>query len=74
MSQEPHEKITETKAEYESRYGKWLRDMRLEINASLETVAAAVGISVDVLKQYEEGHDILLYDAMRLTEFYGVED
>lgn len=48
--------------------------MRLEINVSLEAVATAVGISVGMLKQYESGQNILLYDAMRLTEFYGVED
>ncbi len=74
MAKEPSEKITETKTEYETRYGEWLRDMRLEINASLEKVAAAVGITVDTLKKYESGHDILLYDALRLTEFYGVDD
>ncbi|MCM1223643.1 MAG: helix-turn-helix domain-containing protein [Lachnospiraceae bacterium] len=68
------EKITESKSEYESRYGKWLREMRLEIKASLESVAAAVNIDLETLKKYESGHDILLYDAMRLTDFYGVED
>lgn len=70
----PTDKTKETKAEFNARYGAWLREMRLDLSLSVEAVAAAVGIDVVTLIAAEAGQTIEMYDALKLCEYFGVDD
>lgn len=68
------ETIHETKQEFNSRYGKWLQDIRTtERNETIESVAAATGLDADTLAAMERGVEISLYDALKLCEYYDIE-
>lgn len=66
--------ITETKQEFNSRYGEWLKDIRTtERHESIESVAAATGIDIETLTAMECGREISLYDVNKICQYYGIE-
>lgn len=71
----PTKKPKETKTEFNARYGKWLRDMReQDFSMSVDALAAATGIDAATIIAAEAGQVIEMYDALRLCEYFGVED
>ena len=73
MSQQSEE-VCETKAEFNARYGAWMRECREDINQTIEDVAAATGIDAAALRDIEAGRCIELYDVKTLWECYGIGD
>lgn len=67
------EELTEPKAEFNKRYGAWIRECRQEKRKSLATVAAATGVDIATLRDIEDGKCIELNDAMRLWRYFGIE-
>ena len=71
----PTNKNKETKAEFNARYGAWLREIRVqEFAMSVDALAAATGIDAKTIIAAEAGSVIEMYDALRLCEYFGVED
>lgn len=71
----PTDKPKETKSQFNARYGKWLREIReQEFAMSVDALAAATGIDAKIIIAAEAGSIIEMYDALRLCEYFGVED
>lgn len=71
----PTDKPKETKAEFNARYGAWLREIRIqEFDMSVDALAAATGIDAKTIIAAEAGQVIEMYDALQLCEYFGVED
>lgn len=65
--------LNETKAEFNERYGRWLRECREEKNMTLAQAAAITGIVPDTLRKLEDGVCIELNDAIRLWHCYDID-
>lgn len=67
--------ITETKQEYDTRIGEWLKQLRLDMrpNEPIEKIAAKLHISVDAILRCEAGQDIPLYESAKLLEYYDAD-
>ncbi len=65
-------KITETKQEFDTRWGNWVKEIRLHdySEKTLEQISAESGLSIDDILRCESGIDVPLYEATKLLEYY----